>query len=61
VALLYGTAYLIFMWAVWLPVKDCWVYDVFDWGRWRALGAYAVLPLAVFIAWLIWWAATAES
>ena len=30
------------------------VYDVFDWHRWRAVGAYAVLPVALFIAWLIW-------
>lgn len=25
VVLLYGTVYLIFMWAVWLPVEDYWV------------------------------------
>jgi hypothetical protein len=25
VSLLYGTLYLIFMWAVWLPVEDYWV------------------------------------
>jgi hypothetical protein len=86
VSLLYGTLYLIFMWAVWLPAEDYWVscgwcdaspdchaaqqrqqytpcthdcytlpgvgptlaslhlmqvYSVFDWGEWRAIGAYA--------------------
>jgi hypothetical protein len=25
VSLLYGTLYLIFMWAVWLPTEDYWV------------------------------------
>lgn len=30
------------------------VYSVFDWGKWRALGAYVVLPIALFIAFAIW-------
>lgn len=54
VALIYGTVYLIFMWAVWLPVENYWVYSVFDWSRWRSLGAYAVLPVALFVSWLVW-------
>mmetsp|Transcript_3462 Transcript_3462/g.10065 ORF Transcript_3462/g.10065 Transcript_3462/m.10065 type:complete len:329 (-) Transcript_3462:574-1560(-) len=54
VSLIYGTLYLIFMWAIWLPVENYWVYDVFDWSSWRSLGYYALLPIALCIAFLVW-------
>lgn len=52
--LLYGTAYVIFMWA-WQGATGEWVYPVFSWDRPMAAGAYAVLPFLLAGAFGLWY------
>ena len=51
--LIYGTVYLAFMF-IYYGASSEWVYYVLDWDQPSALGLYVFLPLALFVAFLVW-------
>ncbi|BDA46508.1 hypothetical protein COCOBI_08-6020 [Coccomyxa sp. Obi] len=54
VILIYGTVYLVFMF-IYHGASTEWVYSVLDWDKPSSLGLYVFLPLALFIAFVIWY------
>ena len=52
--LLYGTAYVVFMWA-WQGATGDWIYPLFSWDRPMAAGAYTALPLLLAGAFGVWY------
>ncbi len=53
VTLWYGSVYLVFMF-IYYGASSEWVYWVLDWDRPSALALYALLPLLLFAAHVIW-------
>lgn len=53
VTLWYGTIYLVFMF-IYYGASSEWVYWVLNWDKPSALGLYALLPLLLFAAHLVW-------
>ena len=60
VTLIYGTVYIVFMF-IYYGASSEWVYYVLDWDKPSALGLYVFLPLALFVAFLIWCGRPAAS
>ena len=54
VTLWYGSIYLVFMF-IYYGASSEWVYWVLNWDRPSALGLYALLPLLLFAAHVIWY------
>lgn len=53
VTLWYGSIYLVFMF-IYYGASSEWVYWVLDWDRPSALALYALLPLLLFAAHVVW-------
>jgi hypothetical protein len=53
VTLWYGSIYLVFMF-IYFGASSEWVYWVLDWDRPSALAMYALLPLLLFAAHVVW-------
>ena len=53
VTLWYGSIYLLFMF-IYYGASSEWVYWVLDWDRPSALALYALLPLLLFAAHVVW-------
>ena len=53
VTLWYGSIYLVFMF-IYYGASSEWVYWVLDWDRPSALAMYALLPLLLFAAHVVW-------
>lgn len=54
VVTLYGTCYMLVMWANW-ALTSTWVYPVLDWTQPRSIIFYALLPtLLLTCYWLMW-------
>ena len=53
VILIYGTVYLVFMF-IYHGASTEWVYSVLDWDKPSSLALYVFLPLALFIAFVVW-------
>lgn len=53
-SLLYGSIYLVFMW-IRYAIAHNWVYDTLSWAEGKHIAQYCLLPVALFIAFLIWW------
>lgn len=49
----YGSIYLLFMF-IYYGASSEWVYWVLDWDRPSALALYALLPLLLFAAHVVW-------
>ena len=49
----YGTIYLVFMFTYYGASSE-WVYWVLNWDKPSALGLYALLPLLLFAAHVVW-------